>query len=164
MYLCNSFLFFVHNNNGVYMDKEYLKIVKSCEESEDKFINSLLAFISGGLIGFISEVLFVYFSNVLLFSKSASFSLVFIVWTTIASVLTGFGIFDKVVSVFKAGLIIPSTGFAHAMSSCAMDSNKEGLITGIGTSIFKLTGSIILYGIVSAIIFAFFKGVFLWLV
>ena len=77
----------------------------------------------------------------------------------ISSILTGFGFFDKVVSFCKCGLIIPTTGFAHAMTSAAMDHESEGPIKGIGSNIFKMTGSIILYGLVSAFFFALLKGV-----
>ena len=77
----------------------------------------------------------------------------------IGSLLTGIGVFDKILSVVKCGLIVPATGFANTMTSSAMDAKCEGFIKGIGASIFKLTGSIILYGIIFGIIFGF--GVFL---
>ena len=54
---------------------------------------------------------------------------------------------------------ISSTGFAHAMTSSAMDNESEGFIKGIGANIFKLTGSVILYGLVAAFFLALIKGV-----
>ena len=77
----------------------------------------------------------------------------------IGSVLTGLGFFDKVVSFCKCGLIVPTTGFAHAMTSAAMDYRKEGFVKGIGSNIFKLTGSIILYGIVVSFFVSLLKVV-----
>ena len=47
------------------------------------------------------------------------------------------------------------------MTSSAMDAKCEGFIKGIGASIFKLTGSIILYGIIFGIIFGFIRSVIL---
>ena len=82
-----------------------------------------------------------------------------IVQVIISSILTGLGFFDKIVSFAKCGLIIPTTGFAHAMTSSAMDHRSEGLIKGIGSNIFKMTGSIILYGLVFSFLFAIIKGV-----
>ena len=76
----------------------------------------------------------------------------------IGSLLTGFGVFDKVLSICKCGLIVPSTGFANTMTSSAMDARSEGFIKGIGSSIFKLTGSIILYGIIFGIIFGYIRS------
>ena len=75
----------------------------------------------------------------------------------ITCLLTGLGIFDKLVKRFKMGLIIPITGFAHSMQSSILDYKKEGPIYGFGSNIFKLAGSVILYGIVSAYIFGLIR-------
>ena len=71
----------------------------------------------------------------------------------IASILTALGIFDTMVSKVKSALIIPITGFAHSMTSAALEYRKEGLVLGIGANIFKLAGTVILYGIVSVYVF-----------
>ena len=68
-----------------------------------------------------------------------------------------FNIFDKWVMTLKSALIIPITGFAHSMTSSALDYKNEGLILGIGANIFKLAGSVILYGIVSVYIFGLIR-------
>ena len=39
------------------------------------------------------------------------------------------------------------------MTSSALDYRKEGPIYGIGSNMFKLAGSVILYGVVSAWMF-----------
>ena len=75
----------------------------------------------------------------------------------IASILTALGFFDKVVTWANAGIIIPITGFAHAMTSSALEYRKEGLVQGIGANIFKLTGSVILYGVVGAYVFGLLR-------
>ncbi len=67
-----------------------------------------------------------------------------------ASVLTALGFFDNWVTKCKCGLIIPTTGFAHSVTSSALDYKKDGLITGLGSNFFKLAGSVILYGVISA--------------
>ena len=43
------------------------------------------------------------------------------------------------------------------MTSAALEYRKEGLILGIGANIFKLAGSVILYGIVSVYIFGLIR-------
>ena len=78
----------------------------------------------------------------------------------VASLCTALGFFDNLVSKAKAGLIVPITGFAHAMTSSMIDYKKEGLITGIGANAFKLTGSVILYGVVSAYLFGMVRYLF----
>ena len=75
----------------------------------------------------------------------------------VASVLTALGIFDVCVSKLKSALIIPITGFAHSMTSAALEYRKEGLVLGIGANIFKLAGTVILYGIVSVYVFGLLR-------
>ena len=67
---------------------------------------------------------------------------------------TALGFFDNWVAKAKAGLILPTTGFAHSVTSAAFDYKRDGFITGIGANVFKLAGSVILYGILSAFVFA----------
>ena len=70
---------------------------------------------------------------------------------------TCFGFFDRVVHFAKCGLIIPITGFAHAMQSAALEFRKEGMIMGIGANMFKLAGSVIVFGVVSAYVFGLLR-------
>ena len=71
--------------------------------------------------------------------------------------LTCLGFFDKWVNFARCGLIVPITGFAHAMMSAALEYRKEGLVTGIGASMFKLSGSVIIFGVVSAYVFGLLR-------
>ena len=75
----------------------------------------------------------------------------------VGCLLTCIGFFDKWVSFCKCGLIIPITGFAHAMMSAALEYRKEGLVTGIGANMFKLAGSVIIFGVVSAYTFGLLR-------
>jgi stage V sporulation protein AC len=75
----------------------------------------------------------------------------------IASLFTAIGFFDNLVMFARAGLIVPITGFAHSMTSAAIEYRKEGLVTGIGANIFKLTGTVILYGVVAAYVFGIIR-------
>lgn len=133
--------------------EEYLKLVKSKVPKEPKLKNAIAAFLTGGLIGFIGEVII----NILMTSfglsrVDSSFYLVIII-IVLATFLTAIGKFDNLVMKAKCGLVVPTTGFAHSVQACALDYKKDGFITGIGSNFFKLAGSVILYGIVSAIIF-----------
>ena len=64
---------------------------------------------------------------------------------------------DTLVSKLKSALLIPITGFAHSMTSAALEYRKEGLVTGIGSNIFKLAGTVILFGIVSVYFFGLIR-------
>ena len=83
--------------------------------------------------------------------------LVIITLIVLSSFLTALGVFDVLVSKFKSALIIPITGFAHSMTSAALEYKNEGPILGIGANIFKLAGTVILYGIVSVYVFGLFR-------
>ncbi len=142
------------------MDKnEYKKIVKSKGPKEDKLKNIIISFFVGGVCGIFGQALTDVFNKCFHFSINDSYMLTMVFLVLIGSVLTGLGFFDKVVSFCKCGLIVPTTGFAHAMTSAAMDSRNEGFVKGIGANIFKLTGSIILYGIVVAFFVSLLKVV-----
>ena len=137
--------------------KEYKKIVDKYTPDEPRFRNALIAFVIGGLMGVLGNFLVEFYSSTFdLSSKDAS---VFMIITLIfiGCFLTCLGFFDKWVSFAKCGLIIPITGFAHAMMSAALEYRKEGLVTGLGANMFKLAGSVIIFGVVSAYIFGLLR-------
>ena len=138
-------------------NNEYKKIIKYKSPKENKLKNIIISFFVGGLCGVIGQLLTDVFNKCLHFSINDSYMLTMLSFVLVGSVLTGLGFFDKVVSFSKCGLIVPTTGFAHAMTSAAMDTRNEGLVKGIGSGIFKLTGSIILYGIVAAFFISLIK-------
>lgn len=140
------------------MNKEkYKKIMDKYKPKEDIFKNSLIAFISGGLLGLIGQGLVDFYSNILNISSKDSMTLMIVTLVFIGVLLTGLGFFDKWVNFCKCGLIIPITGFAHSMMSATMEYKKEGLVTGIGSNMFKLAGTVIAYGVISASIFGFIR-------
>lgn len=136
---------------------EYLKIVKKYTPKENKKKNYLLAFLVGGLIGFIGELLKLIFINLFQMNAINASSWTSIIVISLSCLFTGLGFFDNLVSKYKCGLIIPTTGFAHSVMSSSLDYKKDGLITGLGSNFFKLAGSVILYGIVSGFIMGIIK-------
>lgn len=146
--------FFVNNINM--NNEKYDEIIKRVVKEESIIKNIFISFLSGGLIGILGQFL----TNIFLrfYELNDAYFLTFSVFVVIGSVLTGFGIFDKVLGFCKCGLIVPSTGFANTMTSSAMDARHEGFVKGIGSNIFKLTGSIILYGVVFGIIFGIVRS------
>ncbi len=140
-------------------EKEYKKIVKSKTSKEDKVLNMLTSFLIGGLMGILGQLISEIFNHVLNLPVRDSYMYTMIFFVVVASILTGVGVFDKATSFAKAGLFVPTTGFAHATTSAAMDYRKEGLVRGIGANIFKLIGSILLYGIVASFFVALIKGI-----
>ena len=137
--------------------KEYKKIVDKYTPSEPRLKNAIIAFIIGGFMGVLGNFLVDFYSYYFeLSSKDAS---VFMIITLVflGCLFTCFGFFDKWVNFAKCGLIVPITGFAHAMMSAALEYRKEGLVTGLGANMFKLAGSVIIFGVVSAYIFGLLR-------
>lgn len=139
------------------MDNKYQNIVDKHTPKEDIVKNAILTFVVGGLLGSLSELLLRGYSLILNLPRKESGVLVILTLIVIASVLTALGVFDVLVSKFKAALIIPITGFAHSMTSAALEYKHEGLVLGIGANIFKLAGTVILYGVVSVYFFGIIR-------
>lgn len=134
-------------------ENKYKELVAKYKPKEDSIKNGLIAFIIGGLMGVIGEFLVEFYSNILNIPTSESGTFMIITLIFIGCLLTGFGFFDNWVNFAKAGLIVPITGFAHSMMSAALDYRKEGMVTGLGANMFKLAGTVIIFGVVSAYVF-----------
>jgi stage V sporulation protein AC len=70
----------------------------------------------------------------------------------ISGLLTGLGIYDKLGQFGGAGSAVPVTGFANSMTSAAIEHRSEGIVLGVATNMFKLAGSVIVFGVVAAYI------------
>ena len=129
---------------------KYNEIVKRHKPTEKRSSNAIIAFITGGLIGVFGQFLTEVYANWFNIPNKDAVSFMLVTLIFLACLLTALGFFDKMVSFCRCGLIIPITGFAHSMMSAGMEYRKEGPIFGIGSNIFKLAGSVILYGVVAA--------------
>ena len=156
-FFCIIFLFFFHNNSGDYMkNSKYDKIADQHKAKENRLFNVFIAFVVGGLIGLIGEVLICFYSSFGI-SRSEASTLMSVSLIFVGSLCTALGFFDKLVTKFKCGLLIPITGFAHSMTSAALEYKNEGLVLGIGANIFKLAGTVILYGVVAVYFFGLIR-------
>ena len=138
-------------------NKTYEKIVNNNEAEETRVRNSILAFFVGGLVGFIGEAIIEILCYYFKISRTEASTYMTVILIFVASLSTALGFFDKLVTKFKCGLLIPITGFAHSMTSATLDYKKEGPISGFGSNMFKLAGSVILYGVVSAWVFGLIR-------
>lgn len=137
--------------------KDYKRIVDRYTPKENKIINSVIAFLIGGFLGVLSCLITDIYSYYLNISSKDSISLMIITLIFLSCLFTSLGFFDKWVNFARCGLIIPITGFAHSMMSAGLEFKREGLIYGIGSNVFKLAGSVIFYGVVSAVIVGLFR-------
>lgn len=136
---------------------KYKNLVDKHTPKENRLYNTLIAFLTGGIMGIIGEFLVEFYSYYFEISTKDASVFMIITLVFIGCLFTSLGFFDKWVNFAKCGLIIPITGFAHAMMSAALEYRKEGLVTGIGANMFKLAGSVILFGVVSAYVFGLLR-------
>ena len=139
------------------MKDKYTEIVNKHTPKEDILKNAIITFVAGGIFGALSELLLRCYMLWFNIPRKEAGVVVIITLIILASFLTAIGIFDTFVSKLKCALIIPITGFAHSMTSAALEYRKEGLVLGIGANIFKLAGTVILYGIVSVYVFGIIR-------
>ena len=143
------------------MNKErYKELTSKIVPEENKTKNGIIAFLTGGLIGFLGQVIVTVLENNFNVAHKDATTIMIVILIFLASLSTAMGFFDNLVSKARAGLIVPITGFAHAMTSSMIDYKKEGLVTGIGSNAFKLTGRVILYGVLSAYVFGIVRYLF----
>ena len=140
--------------------EKYNKLVKRHIKKDNYLHNYLVSFLCGGLLGMFAQIIYIILINVYNVSSFLSKSLITLSIIFIASFLTSIGVFDKIITKFRCGLIIPTTGFAHSITSSAIDVKKEGYIKGLGSNFFHLAGSVILYSIVVSFILVIVKVVF----
>lgn len=140
------------------MEKEkYSELVKKHKPKEERLYNSFKAFLVGGIMGVIGQFLLQLYSYYLNIPTKEAGTFMIITLIFIGCLLTCLGFFDKIVKWAGAGLIVPITGFAHSMMSAALEYKKEGFVTGIGANMFKLAGTVIVFGVVSAYTFGLIR-------
>ncbi|MBR3161467.1 MAG: SpoVA/SpoVAEb family sporulation membrane protein [Bacilli bacterium] len=142
-------------------NKEYNQFIKKYIPKTNTISNAIKTFIIGGLIGLSSEILLEIYEFYLKLPRKESGVLVILTLIIISSLLTAIGYFDILVTKLKSALIVPITGFAHSMTSAAIEYRTEGLILGIGANIFKLAGTVILYGTVAVYLFGLIRLLFI---
>lgn len=135
-------------------NKTYKKYVKKHAPSSPLIKDMFFAFLIGGLICAFAEGLYNFYLY-LKIEESTVKILVPVTLVFLAALLTGIGIFDNIAKVAGAGTLVPITGFSNAVISPAIDDKNEGLVMGVGAKMFTIAGPVIVYGIISSVIYGF---------
>lgn len=138
-------------------NKKFDRVADLYVADEHRVRNAFLAFVVGGFVGLIGEAIIEILCFKFHISRNEASTFMIMIMIFVASLCTALGFFDKLVTKFKCGLLIPITGFAHSMTSAALDYKNEGPIYGFGSNMFKLAGSVILYGVMSACFFGMIR-------
>ncbi|HBF38647.1 MAG TPA: stage V sporulation protein AC [Firmicutes bacterium] len=137
--------------------QQYQKLAKAKEPKRPFLLNMIRAFIAGGIICTIGQAIQWLFITYGKFSEENAGNPTVAVLIMISVLLTGFGIFDHLAQWSGAGTAVPITGFANSMASAAIEHRSEGFVLGVGAKMFKLAGSVIVYGVFSAFVIVLIK-------
>lgn len=142
---------------------EYDKLVKAKEPKRPILKNCIRAFLVGGTICSIGQILQWIFINYFNFDDKTSVAPTLIVLIFFAILFTGLGVYDHLAQWAGAGLSVPITGFANSIASSSIEHKSEGFVLGVAGNMFGLAGAIVVYGIFSAFIVATIKMTIIWL-
>lgn len=142
------------------MDKEkYAKIEQSITPTTPILKNVFRAFITGGTICLIAQFIAVFYMTFFNFTERTASNPTVATMIFISMLLTGFGLYKKIGQFGGAGGAVPITGFGNAVISAAIEHKTEGYVLGVGGNMFKLAGSVILFGVFSAFLVALIKTI-----
>ena len=131
--------------------KEYQNYVAKKTPNSPIFKNCFNAFLVGGLICALGQILNSY-CKYKGFDTQISGTIASIVLIGISAFLTGLNLFNKIGKFAGAGSLIPITGFANYIVSPAMEYKSEGYVMGVGAKMFTVAGPVLVYGISSSIL------------
>lgn len=127
--------------------QQYQDYVKEVTPTHNLWLQMLKAFITGGIICVIGQIILNYCANTLGMDKETAGSWCSLILVLCSVILTGFHIYPRIVKWGGAGALVPITGFANSVAAPAIEFKKEGQIFGVGCKIFTIAGPVILYGI-----------------
>lgn len=138
---------------------KYQKMAKQLRPKPHVFLNCVKAFLVGGSICLFGQLIQNIYINYVGFSEQEAGSPTAATLIFISVLLTGLGVYDKIAQFGGAGTAVPVTGFANSIASSAIEHRSEGLVLGVGGNMFKLAGSVIVFGTVAAFVIALIKQV-----
>ena len=137
--------------------KEYQNYTKKTSPRSPIWKDTALAFVIGGGICVIGQLLTDFFSGRGLDTTDAgtatSICLVFL-----SALFTALGLYHKLARYAGAGTLVPITGFANSVVSPAIDFKAEGVITGTAIKMFTVAGPVIVFGTAASAVY----GLILW--
>ena len=139
--------------------KEYAELVKQFSPNTKIMVTLPSAFVSGGLICVLGQMLFDGFIA-LGVKQTFCYAAASCTIVVITALLTGLGLFDDIAKRAGAGALVPISGFANAVSSPAIEFKSEGFILGVGAKMFVIAGPVIVYGVAASVVYGFIIWLF----
>lgn len=129
----------------------YEEMVKATSPDSKMLVNCIKAFIGGGVICVMGQLVKNFFLAQQMSEDNARLATVTAL-IAVSILLTGLGWFDKISEHIGAGASVPITGFANAIAAPAIEYKKEGFVLGVGAKMFIIAGPVILYGTLASVL------------
>lgn len=139
-------------------NQAYNEYVKQVTPTHNLALKMLKAFVTGGIICCIGQVILNIAQNAGL-DKDTSGGWCSMILVLMSVIFTGLNIYPSIAKFGGAGALVPITGFANSVAAPAIEFKKEGQVFGIGCKIFTIAGPVILYGIFTS----WLLGVIYWI-
>ena len=137
--------------NPLDTNKEYQEYVNKKNPNSPILKNCFRAFIVGGFICTIGQIIMEYCKFRDLGTKQSS-TIVSISLIFLSVFLTALNLFNRIGKFAGAGSLIPITGFANSIVSPAMEYKSEGYVMGVGAKMFTVAGPVLVYGISTSVL------------
>jgi stage V sporulation protein AC len=137
--------------------QSYKQRAKAYKPKKNVPLNSIKAFVIGGLICALGQAISNFYITFFHFTRETAGDPTVATLIFFAVILTGLGVYDDIGQFAGAGSAVPVTGFANSIASAAIEHRSEGWVLGVGGNMFKLAGPVIVYGVVSAFLVALIK-------
>ncbi|WP_139489242.1 stage V sporulation protein AC [Brevibacillus dissolubilis] len=132
---------------------EYKEQASKYRPKRNVLQNTFRAFWVGGTICLLGQIITNIYINFFGFSEQDAGNPTVATLILISVILTGLGVYDNIGQYAGAGSAVPVTGFANSIASAAIEHRSEGYVLGVGGNMFKLAGSVIVFGTVAAFVF-----------
>ncbi len=132
--------------------EEYQALVKRMAPGSPIVKNTLLAFLTGGAICVLGQLIRNGFEALGLEGTDAG-TATSAALVLLAALATGAGLYTRLARFAGAGTLVPITGFANAVASPAVDFRCEGWVTGTAVKMFTIAGPVIVYGVLAGVLY-----------
>ena len=137
-------------------DLQYNRYIQAKIPKTKPWPSLFYSFLIGGMICLlgqgINDLILMFYPSI---SESSAWASTLVVLIFLASLLTGFGVYDEVGKIAGGGSIVPITGFSNSIASPSIEFKSEGIIYGICVKMFTIAGPVIVFGVVSSVAVGF---------
>ncbi|EHJ00832.1 stage V sporulation protein AC [Clostridium sp. DL-VIII] len=144
-------------------EQQYDELISSIEPKRPILKNCIRAFLVGGAICTIGQILQLVFINYFNFDEKTSVGPTYLILIFLAALFTGLGVYDHLSQWAGSGTAVPITGFANSIASASIEHKSEGFVLGVAGNMFQLAGAIIVYGVFAAFVVATIRMTIIWL-